>query len=76
MDRASLRDPRHSALVRLRRIYLICTLALDAMFVSYALRLNLRNGEALAMPTFRFSVKYLMWLFAALLTDHYLMLPK
>jgi heme o synthase len=57
-------------------IYLTCTLALDAMFVSYALRLNLRNGEALAMPTFRFSVKYLMWLFAALLTDHYLMLPK
>ena len=57
-------------------IYLICTLALDAMFVSYALRLNLRSGEALAMPTFRFSVKYLMWLFAALLTDHYLMLPK
>jgi protoheme IX farnesyltransferase len=57
-------------------VYLICTLALDAIFVSYALRMNLRNGEALAMPTFRFSVKYLMWLFAALLTDHYLMLPK
>jgi heme o synthase len=57
-------------------VYLICTLALDAIFVSYALRMNLRHGEALAMSTFRFSVKYLMWLFAALLTDHYLMLPK
>ncbi|HUK01334.1 MAG TPA: heme o synthase [Steroidobacteraceae bacterium] len=57
-------------------IYLVGALALDAMFISYALRLNLPNGEALAMRVFKFSVKYLMWLFAALLTDHYLILLK
>jgi len=55
-------------------IYLASTLVLDAIFMSYAVRLNLRGGEVLAMRTFKFSVKYLMWLFAALLTDHYLVL--
>ena len=57
-------------------IYLTCALCLDTIFLSYTLRLNLRGGEALAMRTFRFSVKYLMWLFAALLIDHYSMLPE
>ena len=56
-------------------IYLTCALCLDTIFLSYALRLNLRGGEALAMRTSRFSEKSLMWLVAALLIDHYLMLP-
>ncbi len=56
-------------------IYLASALTLDVMFLGYAVRLNRRNGEALAMRTFKFSVKYLMWLFAALLIDHYLMFP-
>jgi protoheme IX farnesyltransferase len=55
-------------------LYLASALVLDVMFIYYVVRLNLRDGEALAMRTFKFSVKYLMWLFAALLTDHYLML--
>ena len=54
-------------------LYLASALALDVMFISYVVRLNLHGGEALAMRTFKFSVKYLMWLFAALLADHYLM---
>ena len=57
-------------------IYLASALVLDVMFISYVVRLNLRGGEVLAMRTFKFSVKYLMWLFAALLTDHYLVLPN
>ncbi len=56
-------------------IYLASALALGVMLLGYAVRLNRRNGEALAMRTFKFSVKYLMWLFTALLFDHYLMLP-
>jgi len=56
-------------------IYLASAFVLDGMFLGYAVRLNQRNGEALAMRTFKFSVKYLMWLFAALLTDHYFMFP-
>jgi protoheme IX farnesyltransferase len=53
-------------------IYLCAALILDAMFVSHALRLKTGKSDAQAMQTFRFSVQYLMWLFAALLADHYL----
>jgi protoheme IX farnesyltransferase len=53
-------------------IYLCAALILDAMFVSHALRLKASNSDSQAMRTFRFSVQYLMWLFAALLADHYL----
>jgi len=35
--------------------------------------MNRRHGEALAMRTFRFSIWYLVWLFALLLSDHYLL---
>jgi heme o synthase len=52
-------------------LYLAAALGLDAFFMIHALRLNLTPGDAVAMRTFRFSVKYLMWLFAALLIDHY-----
>ena len=57
-------------------VYLLCALALDALFLAHAWRLSRGGGDAEAMRTFRFSVKYLMWLFAALLIDHHLMLPK
>ena len=57
-------------------VYLLCALALDALFLAHAWRLSRGGGDAEAMRTFRFSVKYLMWLFAALLVDHHLMLPK
>jgi protoheme IX farnesyltransferase len=53
-------------------IYLSTALILDAVFVSHALRLKASKSDSQAMRTFRFSVKYLMWLFAALLADHYL----
>ena len=32
----------------------------------------LLRGAGLPMRTFRFSINYLMWLFALLLVDHYL----
>jgi heme o synthase len=53
-------------------IYLGAVLVLDAMFLYYALALKVSARGSLPMKVFRFSVTYLMWLFAALLIDHYL----
>jgi protoheme IX farnesyltransferase len=53
-------------------IYLGAALILDATFLYYALALKITARQGLPMRVFRFSVTYLMWLFAALLVDHYL----
>jgi heme o synthase len=53
-------------------LYLAAALALNAGFLCYALALQITASAQLPMRVFRFSVTYLMWLFAALLADHYL----
>jgi len=53
-------------------VYLAAALVLDAGFLYYALALKVSRRAELPMRVFRFSVNYLMWLFAALLLDHYL----
>ena len=53
-------------------VYLAAALILNAGFLYYALALKVSAREELPMRVFRFSVTYLMWLFAALLVDHYL----
>ena len=53
-------------------IYLLAALVLNARFLYYALALYLNGGKKLPMRVFKCSVNYLMWLFAALLIDHYL----
>jgi protoheme IX farnesyltransferase len=53
-------------------VYLIAALGLNAGFLYYALILKISRRAELPMRVFRFSVNYLMWLFAALLVDHYL----
>ena len=53
-------------------IYLGAALALNARFLYYALALKLTARQELPMRVFRYSITYLMWLFAALLVDHYL----
>jgi heme o synthase len=53
-------------------IYLAAALGLNAVFLYYALALKLTARQELPMRVFRYSVTYLMWLFAALLIDHYL----
>ncbi len=56
-------------------IYLGTAVVLDAWFLHYAIRLYRAPGdEALPMQTFRFSITYLCWLFAAILLDHYLLI--
>jgi heme o synthase len=56
-------------------IYLIVALALNARFLYFVLKLNreLEPRPQLPMRTFRFSITYLMLLFAALIVDHYLL---
>ncbi len=53
-------------------IYLAAAVVLNAGFLYYALALKITTREDLPMRVFKFSVKYLMWLFAALLVDHYI----
>jgi len=52
-------------------IYLWSALSLGLVFLAYAFALWRRYSDALARKTFRFSIIYLMLLFAALLVDHY-----
>src|SRR5580700_4377838 len=53
-------------------IYLLAAFVLNARFLCHALSLNSNGANASPMRVFKFSVTYLMWLFAALLIDHYL----
>ncbi|MFA6902656.1 MAG: heme o synthase [Gallionellaceae bacterium] len=52
-------------------IYLVGALVLGAIFLYYAIMLYRGYSDALARSTFRFSINYLMLLFAILLIDHY-----
>jgi heme o synthase len=53
-------------------LYLVVAVVLNAVFVYYALAMKITARKELPMRVFRFSITYLMWLFAALLADHYL----
>jgi protoheme IX farnesyltransferase len=53
-------------------IYLAAAVALNARFLYFALALNRGTRPELPMRTFKFSITYLMLLFAALIVDHYL----
>jgi protoheme IX farnesyltransferase len=53
-------------------IYLLAALGLNARFLWLAIALKYTHRDELPMRMFRFSISYLMWLFLALLLDHYL----
>jgi len=53
-------------------IYLLAMIALNARFLYYVLALHRGTRADLPIRTFRFSITYLMLLFAALIVDHYL----
>jgi protoheme IX farnesyltransferase len=53
-------------------IYLLAAVILDGLFLYHAWVLKISQRQELPMKVFRFSVNYLMWMFAALLVDHYL----
>jgi len=52
-------------------IYLAAALILGGYFLNYAIRMQTDMDRELPMRVFRFSITYLMFLFAALLIDHY-----
>ena len=52
-------------------LYLIGALLLNGAFLYYAVRMQVDHSDRLAMKTFKFSVWYLMALFAVLLIDHH-----
>ena len=53
-------------------IYLASALALNGVFMYYAIKIYFHYSDALAKRTFAYSILYLSLLFAALLIDHYL----
>jgi heme o synthase len=53
-------------------IYLSIVLVLNAVFLYYAIAMRVSARADLPMKVFKFSVHYLMGLFAALLLDHYI----
>jgi len=55
-------------------IYLAAALGLGGYFLYYAIRLRADEGTKLPMQVFRYSINYLILLFAALLIDHYFIL--
>jgi len=57
-------------------IYLLAAALLNARFLALAIALKITRRDELPMRMFRFSISYLMWLFLALLLDHYLPTPR
>jgi heme o synthase len=53
-------------------LYLLGALLLGAGFLYYAIELKRRPGAERAMPTFGYSITYLIALFSFLLVDHYI----
>ena len=54
------------------RAYLVGALVLNGIFLAYAIRMQKEGDNRLAMPTFTYSIVYLMGLFSLLLLDRYL----
>lgn len=54
-------------------LYLIAAIGLNIRFMQWVMRLYRSDSKAIAMKTFKYSIAYLMYLFVALLFDHYLM---
>jgi protoheme IX farnesyltransferase len=57
-------------------IYLAAALVLNTRFLWQAVQLKLTRRDELPMRLFRYSITYLMWLFLALLLDHYLRIGR
>lgn len=56
-------------------IYFVAAVVLNARFLIYAVQIYREYSDHLARQTFRFSILYLSYLFAALLLDHYIRIP-
>jgi protoheme IX farnesyltransferase len=56
-------------------VYLIAAIVMNSIFMAYAIALYRHYSDDLAKRTFKFSIIYLMVIFAALLVDHYDYIP-
>lgn len=56
-------------------IYLVISVVMNSIFMAYAIGLYRRYSDDLAKRTFKFSILYLMVIFAGLLLDHYFYYP-
>jgi protoheme IX farnesyltransferase len=52
-------------------IYLAAAVLLGGIFLWYSIRMKFDDNPRLPMRVFKYSINYLMFLFAALLVDHY-----
>jgi len=52
-------------------IYLVGAMALNAVFLYYAVKMQFDDSDALAYATFKYSIVYLTLLFVVLFIDHY-----
>src|SRR5450631_2159098 len=57
-------------------LYLVAVLALNGRFLYFVLALHRGTRPELPIRTFRFSITYLMLLFAALILDHYFLFKE
>jgi len=53
-------------------IYLLAAIILNAIFLKYVMALYKEYSDALSKKTFIYSIKYLAYLFGAMLVDHYI----
>jgi protoheme IX farnesyltransferase len=53
-------------------IYLVSACVLNLMFLRYAILLKIKQQKNFALDTFKFSIWHLLWLFIALLLDHFI----
>jgi protoheme IX farnesyltransferase len=56
-------------------IYLVIAVVMNSIFMAYAIGLYRKYSDDLAKRTFKFSILYLMVIFAGLLLDHYFYYP-
>jgi protoheme IX farnesyltransferase len=56
-------------------IYLVIAVVMNSVFTAYAIGLYRKYSDDLAKRTFKFSILYLMVIFAGLLLDHYFYYP-
>lgn len=54
------------------RIYLVSSIILNLMFLRYAIKLKVQSDKNIAFDTFKFSIWHLLWMFVALLIDHFI----
>ena len=54
------------------KLYLVASTILNLLFLKYVIQLKRNDDKEIAMDTFKFSIWHLLWIFVALLVDHFI----